>query len=242
MTTLFAPWDGNSMLVYFHHLLLPPWKNLEKSRRGEGKYPSITAAYESKNIGGLFFAGALAHALDFGTSAGGFIHGFRYTSRALVRYLHVKNHGGTWPNAKLSGKSNAFEYALARINSASSLYQMYGVLADVMDARVDGVNTNDVFDGVRYFQDVPLRMIEEGYFGLFVNDTVPEETVSGVRLLVTITLEYGVGFWDGSFLITRGFIQAEDGGRGPKKMTLQTYSFIQSCVYIGVRNEVARTR
>lgn len=171
----------------------------EITKRG-GKYPSITAAYESKNIGGLFFAGALAHALDFGTSAGGFIHGFRYTSRALVRYLHVKNHGGTWPNAKLSGKSNAFEYALARINSASSLYQMYGVLADVMDVRVDDVNTNDVFDGVRYFQDVPLRMIEEGYFGLFVNDTVPEETVSGVRLLVTITLEYGVGF-SGRFVL-----------------------------------------
>lgn len=172
----------------------------EITKRG-GKYPSMTAAYESKNVHGLFFAGALAHALDFGKSAGGFIHGFRYTSRALVRYLHVKNHGGTWSNEELSGKRNAFEYALARINSASSLYQMYGVLADVMYMRFDTIpNVNDVFDGLRYFHDVPLQMIEEGYFGLIANDTAPEETVSEVRLLVTITLEYGVGF-SGRFVL-----------------------------------------
>jgi len=173
----------------------------EITKRG-GKYPSMTAAYESKNISGLFFAGALAHALDFGQSAGGFIHGFRYTSRALVRYLNVKNHGGTWSNVILRGRKNAFEHALARINTVSSLYQMYGVLADVMYLNVDDIlNTSDAFDGVRYFHDVPLRFIQEGYFGSLVNDTAPADTtLSGVRLLVTITLEYGVGF-SGRFVL-----------------------------------------
>jgi len=172
----------------------------EITKRG-GKYPSMTAAYESKNVSGLFFAGALAHALDFGQSAGGFIHGFRYTSRALVRYLNVKNHGGTWSNVILSGRRNAFEHALARINTVSSLYQMYGVLADVMYLNVgDILNKSDAFAGVRYFHDVPLRMIQEGYFGSLANDTAPEDTLSGVRLLVTITLEYGVGF-SGRFVL-----------------------------------------
>lgn len=43
------------------------------------KYPSIGYDYQSPIYPGLYFLGTLAHSLDFRKSAGGFIHGFRYS-------------------------------------------------------------------------------------------------------------------------------------------------------------------
>ena len=55
-----------------------------------GKYPVMTSEYESVNVDGLYFAGQLAHGKDFKRAAGGFIHGFRYTARALFNVLEHK--------------------------------------------------------------------------------------------------------------------------------------------------------
>ena len=52
-----------------------------------GKHPAMTPRYESTNVTGMYFAGGLAHAADFKKSSGGFIHGFRYTARALHRII-----------------------------------------------------------------------------------------------------------------------------------------------------------
>lgn len=43
------------------------------------KYPLIRASYESKGSRGLFILGTASHSVDYRKSAGGFIHGFRYT-------------------------------------------------------------------------------------------------------------------------------------------------------------------
>jgi hypothetical protein len=43
------------------------------------KYPSINHNFESVDHKGMFVAGTATHSLDFRKSAGGFIHGFRYT-------------------------------------------------------------------------------------------------------------------------------------------------------------------
>ena len=56
----------------------------------EGKYAAMTAEFESVNTPGLFFAGALGHGLDWRKSSGGFIHGFRYTARALSVRSHAR--------------------------------------------------------------------------------------------------------------------------------------------------------
>ena len=56
-----------------------------------GKYPVMTSEYESVNVAGLYFAGTLGHGKDHLKSAGGFIHGFRYTTRALFRILEAKH-------------------------------------------------------------------------------------------------------------------------------------------------------
>lgn len=56
-------------------------RSLRLSSGGEfsKKYPLIRASYESKGSRGLFILGTASHSLDYRKSAGGFIHGFRYT-------------------------------------------------------------------------------------------------------------------------------------------------------------------
>ena len=62
------------------------------------KYAAMTPEYESVNVPGLFFAGQLAHGKDYRRSAGGFIHGFRYTARALFRILEARYNQAPWPS------------------------------------------------------------------------------------------------------------------------------------------------
>jgi hypothetical protein len=47
------------------------------------KYPKIDEGFESVDYENLFFSGTVAHSLDFRKSSGGFIHGFRYTSKYM---------------------------------------------------------------------------------------------------------------------------------------------------------------
>ena len=47
------------------------------------KFPMIDGSYESIDYHNLFYAGTIAHSLDFRKSSGGFIHGFRYTGFLL---------------------------------------------------------------------------------------------------------------------------------------------------------------
>jgi len=59
-------------------------------RGRKSKYPKIDHAYESADYPGLYYAGALTHSLDLRKSAGGFIHGLRYTGEQLsISFLLV---------------------------------------------------------------------------------------------------------------------------------------------------------
>ena len=67
-----------------------------------GKYPIMSSEYESRNIPGMYFAGQLGHGKDFRRAAGGFIHGFRYTTRALHRILEARYHSTPWHGASFA--------------------------------------------------------------------------------------------------------------------------------------------
>ena len=58
--------------------------------RHKSKYPLMHASFESTEYPRLFFAGTLTHARDYRVSSGGFVHGFRYTARALYRLLEER--------------------------------------------------------------------------------------------------------------------------------------------------------
>lgn len=101
------------------------------SDNARGRLPAVTAWYEGKNTPGLFVLGTAAHSRDYRSSAGGFIHGFRYTVRAVHRVLEHRHHGNLWPSTKLS-TSQLLSWILKRVNEASGPYQMFQVLGDII--------------------------------------------------------------------------------------------------------------
>lgn len=70
--------------------------------------------------------------MDFRKSAGGFIHGYRYTTRALHRLLEWKNHGVPWPHLPSQPYSQIVPWIIKRVNEASGPYQMFQILGDVL--------------------------------------------------------------------------------------------------------------
>ena len=110
------------------------------------KYPLQNFDYSSRNVNGLFFAGSLQHERDYKRSAGGFVHGFRYTTRALFRSLiHDNPHDISkpgkikfWPSKDLSKEEFASgEHIIKRINSMAGPYQMFAELCDLIVFEVD---------------------------------------------------------------------------------------------------------
>lgn len=177
--------------------------------RGNGrkkKYPSIKNNFESLNQDDVYFAGTVTHSLDFRKSAGGFIHGFRYNIRVLHRLLEHKYHGVKWP-VKTLPTAHLLQTIVKRINEASALYQMFGILADVIIIRyinavgwsILHLNTkpicticreNDIFD---HLEEFPVRLLP-----LFVETTGYNisETIDGgkARGYLIIDMEYGKAF------------------------------------------------
>lgn len=52
------------------------------SENAKGRLPQLTPWYEGVNTPDLFVLGTAAHSRDYRASAGGFVHGFRYTGEA----------------------------------------------------------------------------------------------------------------------------------------------------------------
>ncbi|XP_017271956.1 FAD-dependent oxidoreductase domain-containing protein 2 isoform X1 [Kryptolebias marmoratus] len=101
------------------------------SENAKGRFPAVGPWYEGTNTPGLFVLGAASHSRDYRASAGGFIHGFRYTARAVHRVLERRYHGNPWPSTKVS-TSQLLSWILKRIGEASGPYQMFEVLGDVI--------------------------------------------------------------------------------------------------------------
>lgn len=97
------------------------------------KFPQINHKYESSNNPNLYFIGSLMHSIDYKKSSGGFIHGFRY----LIKLFTQLNYQVPFDmhKFKFDGTLNCYtklaDHIYHRINTSSSLYQMYGVLNDL---------------------------------------------------------------------------------------------------------------
>jgi thioredoxin reductase len=84
------------------------------------KHPAVTHRYESLNVEGLFFAGTLAHGPDYKRSSGGSIHGFRYTARALHRFLEEEEYAKQVAEEVAAVAQTAFHVSVNREASSSS--------------------------------------------------------------------------------------------------------------------------
>ncbi|MFE7810832.1 FAD-dependent oxidoreductase [Streptomyces sp. NPDC057433] len=141
----------------------------------DGRFPAVTPVGESVNVPELYFAGTLTQGRDFKKSTTGFVHGFRYSVRALHRELRRRHHGEPWPVAELGGDTEtAVGRIIERVNRSSALWQQFGVLGDLLLLAPDGT--------MRYAEEVPVGhlpgAVRAGDFG-------------EVAAHAVITLEYG---------------------------------------------------
>ncbi|MDG4779360.1 NAD(P)-binding domain-containing protein [Micromonospora sp. WMMD961] len=132
------------------------------------RFPAQTPAFESVNVSGLYFAGTLSQQRDFKKSTNGFIHGFRYATRALHHILRERHHGQPWPSRQIALTPEAIaESIIARINVTSALWQQFSVLGDVIT--VEG-------EAACYREEVPVAYLRDAEPDVFA---------------FLVTLEYG---------------------------------------------------
>ncbi|XP_025973743.1 FAD-dependent oxidoreductase domain-containing protein 2 isoform X2 [Dromaius novaehollandiae] len=157
--------------IYNRSLRLMPGKGNKK------KYPQIKPSYESRGTRGLFVLGTASHSVDFRKSAGGFIHGFRYTTRAVHHLLENRHHGVPWPSTvyPITQLTNSI---IKRVNEASGLYQMFGVLADIILLRENAT-------AFEYLEEYPVGVLAE------LETQTGRKAPSG---LFVILMEYGRNF------------------------------------------------
>jgi len=126
----------------------------------KSKYAVMNSKYESVNVPNLYFAGTLSHGKDMRRSSGAFIHGFRYTARALHRILEVDHQKQQWPSTSFTctpdGIDQLTDLVLKRINTASGPYQMIGMLADAILMHKDGM--------IQYLEEVPISYLHENHY------------------------------------------------------------------------------
>jgi len=167
-----------------------PFQDLSVQLDADGKYPEVDACFESTEPG-LYFAGTVTHGFDkkrFG-SAGGFIHGFRYTAKTLFRCLmhqfegrpfwHDSQHHYDWPGP--GAEATACEVgqepaatgtkSIQRLRRSlettphwnrllTRLNEASGPYQMSCGALVDGLVYDRQQLRVTYYQDIPIDLFE----------------------------------------------------------------------------------
>ncbi|CAE7699386.1 Foxred2 [Symbiodinium sp. CCMP2456] len=167
-----------------------PFQELNVQLDADRKYPEVDACFESTEPG-LYFAGTVTHGFDkkrFG-SAGGFIHGFRYTAKTLFRCLmhqfegrpfwHDSQHHYDWPGT--GAEATACEVgqepaatgtkSIQRLRRSlettphwnrllTRLNEASGPYQMSCGALVDGLVYDRQQLRVTYYQDIPMDLFE----------------------------------------------------------------------------------
>ena len=131
-------------LIYDHVIRCTGWKYVDVSLfapdmvpavDAKSKYPVLSACWES-SVPDLFFLGTVTAARER-KAASSFIHGFRYSTRTLFHLLEARYHGVPVPVRTLAlrnveGLEALAEGLIQRLSTTSALYQLFGVMCDVL--------------------------------------------------------------------------------------------------------------
>jgi len=135
--------------------------------KDEMKFPDIGYDFQTKDVDGLYVAGALTHRLDYKKKQSGFIHGFRYNACCLANILLERYHGTPYPTKLVLKGSETESRAranaiLTEINNSSGIWQQSGffvcVLVPSADGQFHGTLYPDMPKGYAHmrFKDTPL--------------------------------------------------------------------------------------
>jgi thioredoxin reductase len=132
------------------------------------KFPDVDGVFQSRDIDGLYFCGALTHGHDYRSfSSSGFIHGFRYNALILARHL-AERLGAVEARARISPDEFAGQL-LQEFEEDAGIYLQPGYVGRCYLRSGNGTWTDMGYRTRRWFEAEP---------------------VSGVTLLLA-TLEYG---------------------------------------------------
>ena len=114
-----------------------------------GKFPAMTAQWESDSAPGLWFAGTIMQFRDYRKTMSGFVHGFRHNVACLAEFIAARQTGGGYPFARADLDAEALtETVINRLSLSSGLFLQPGFLADVI--ALDGPEMG------RHYQDIPV--------------------------------------------------------------------------------------
>ena len=123
------------------------------------RFPRQSSAWESTNVDGLYVAGSITAMRDYKKTTSGFIHGFRYNCRVLVKLLEARYHGRPLPHRAIAPTAEGLRDAvLERVNRSSALWQQFGFLGDVIVVSDDGERAD-------YYDELPVDYVHDGALG-----------------------------------------------------------------------------
>lgn len=138
----------------------------------EDRFPAQTSAWESTNVPGMYFAGALMQARDFKKTQSSFIHGFRFNVRALFNILMMRHAETSWPTDTVTFDAASLgEKMLDRMNRGADLWHQPGFICDMYQISENGA------PGL-YYEGVPREFLQDGGLG-------------EISDYLTLSLEYG---------------------------------------------------
>jgi len=173
------------------------------------KFPAVDAFWRDPTEPKQWYAGCLMHSLDYGNSAGGFIHGFRYLIRSQFNYIREKFFSQPWPATSYhpiltleqketmfkdgGGESEALTYEEKKdlFFSIQEKDQRVHLIEKVIE-RVQNSS------GIYQMQDVLFDVVDFGHFrenGVVYREEVPRAWIgdvvpSGCRACILIGLQY----------------------------------------------------
>lgn len=172
--------EGHEIVLHYDHVvactgfrfdpeIFDP--EIRPEMRHMGKFPAMTAEWESEVAPGLFFAGTIMQCRDFKKTMSGFVHGFRYNVRCLTEFVVNRLTGQAFPHGVAPMDRAALsELLIERFSTGSGIFLQPSFLGDVVV--LDGP------DAGAHYTDVPMQWA----------DQAPE--FAG-RTLLRATLEFG---------------------------------------------------
>jgi len=170
------------------------------SAQSNFRFPASGEFYSilnSNNRG--WYAGVLMHEHDYKKSSGGFVHGFRYLIKSQLKFIHATE-TGIWDTSIVTNDINHIvQNTILRVQESSGLYQMQGMLVDVICKFTNGY--------FAYLKEIPHIWINSVLNVLKDFNYTSENTKNLIlKDYCILKLEYGdIKEWNFELAVTNGY-------------------------------------